>query len=165
MSTSIRAATAGDIGLIHELILALAEYEKLRHAVRADPALLERHLFGARPAAEVLIAEQDGAAVGFALFFQTFSTFEGRPGLYLEDLYVRPEARGLGAGKALLARLAQLALERDCARLEWAVLDWNAPALAFYRSVGARPLDEWTVQRLDGDALATLAASGSDWTV
>lgn len=162
MSISIRAATAGDIGLIHELILALADYEKLRDEVRADPAMLERHLFGARPAAEVMIAEQDGAAVGFALFFQTFSTFEGRPGLYLEDLYVRPEARGLGAGKALLARLAQLALERDCARLEWAVLDWNAPALAFYRSVGAKPLDEWTVQRLDGEALAKLALSGAD---
>jgi GNAT superfamily N-acetyltransferase len=162
MSISIRAATAGDIGLIHELILSLADYEKLRDEVRADPAMLERHLFGARPAAEVMIAEQDGAAVGFALFFQTFSTFEGRPGLYLEDLYVRPEARGLGAGKALLARLAQLALERDCARLEWAVLDWNAPALAFYRSVGAKPLDEWTVQRLDGEALAKLALSGAD---
>lgn len=159
---NIRAAATGDIGLIHELIVALADYEKLRHEVRADPAKLQRHLFGARPAAEVLIAEQDGAAVGFALFFQTFSTFEGRPGLYLEDLYVRPEARGLGAGKALLARLVQLALERDCARLEWAVLDWNAPALAFYRSVGARPLDEWTVQRLDGEALAKLAASGGD---
>lgn len=162
MSISIRAATAGDISLIHELILTLADYEKLRDEVRADPVMLERHLFGARPAAEVLIAEQDGAAVGFALFFQTFSTFEGRPGLYLEDLYVRPEARGFGAGKALLARLAQLALERDCARLEWAVLDWNAPALAFYRSVGAKPLDEWTVQRLDGEALAKLALSGAD---
>jgi GNAT superfamily N-acetyltransferase len=162
MAISIRAATAADIALIHELIVALADYEKLAHEVRADPALLERHLFGARPAAEVLIAEADGAAVGFALFFQTFSTFEGRPGLYLEDLYVRPEARGLGAGKALLARLAQLALERDCARLEWAVLDWNAPALAFYRSVGARPLDEWTVQRLDGEALAKLAEAVAD---
>lgn len=158
----IRAAAAGDIGLIHELILALADYEKLRHEVRADPAMLARHLFGGRPAAEVLIAEKDGAAVGFALFFHTFSTFEGRPGLYLEDLYVRPEARGLGAGKALLARLARLALERDCARLEWAVLDWNAPALAFYRSLGARPLDEWTVQRLDGETLARLAEAGAD---
>lgn len=161
MSITIRAAAADDIGLIHELILALADYEKLRHEVRADPAKLERHLFGAHPAAEVLIAEEDGAAVGFALFFHTFSTFEGRPGLYLEDLYVRPEARGRGAGKALLARLARLALERDCARLEWAVLDWNAPALAFYRSVGARALDEWTVQRLDGEALAQLAAGAA----
>jgi GNAT superfamily N-acetyltransferase len=162
MSISIRAAAAGDIGLIHELILALADYEKLRHEVRTDPAMLERHLFGAQPMAEVLIAESDGEAVGFALFFHNFSTFEGRPGLYLEDLYVRREARGLGAGKALLARLGQVALERDCARLEWAVLDWNAPALAFYRSVGARPLDEWTVQRLDGEALAKLAVAGAD---
>ncbi|MDB5699669.1 MAG: N-acetyltransferase [Alphaproteobacteria bacterium] len=161
MSIRIRPAAAADIGLIHELILALADYEKLGDEVRADRAMLERHLFGAQPMAEVLIAESEREAVGFALFFHNFSTFEGRPGLYLEDLYVRPEARGLGAGKALLARLAQLALERDCARLEWAVLDWNAPAIAFYRAIGATALDEWTVQRLDGDALARLAASAA----
>ncbi|MAX15687.1 MAG: hypothetical protein CMN59_09420 [Sphingobium sp.] len=108
--------------------------------------------------AEVLIAEADGSAVGFALFFHNFSTFEGRPGLYLEDLFVLPEARGLGAGKALLSRLAALAMERDCARLEWSVLDWNEPSIAFYRALGARAMDEWTVQRVDGQALVRLAA-------
>lgn len=158
MTIAIRPANPADIDLIHRFILALAEYEKLAHEVRADKAALERHLFGARPMAEVLIAEHEGAPVGFALFFHNFSTFEGRPGLYLEDLYVAPEARGLGAGKALLVRLARLAVERDCARLEWWVLDWNEPAIAFYRSIGARPMDEWTVQRVDGAALAALAA-------
>ncbi|HTU10386.1 MAG TPA: GNAT family N-acetyltransferase [Allosphingosinicella sp.] len=154
---SIRGAVPADLELIHGFILALADYEKLRHEVRADRAALGRHLFGARPMAEVLIAEADGAAIGFALFFHNFSTFEGRPGLYLEDLFVTPEARGRGAGKALLSRLAALALERGCARLEWAVLDWNAPAIAFYESLGARAMDEWTVNRVDGAALATLA--------
>jgi GNAT superfamily N-acetyltransferase len=109
--------------------------------------------------AEVLIAQHDGAAIGFALFFHNFSTFEARPGIYLEDLFVLPEARGLGAGKALLARLAQLAIERDCARLEWSVLDWNEPAIAVYRAIGAKPMDDWTIQRLDGNALAALAQS------
>jgi GNAT superfamily N-acetyltransferase len=111
--------------------------------------------------AEVLIAELDGAAVGFALFFHNFSTFEGRPGTYLEDLFVAPEARGHGAGKALLSRLAQLVIERDCARLEWAVLDWNKPAIDFYGSLGARPMDEWTVNRVDGEALVALAGQGA----
>lgn len=157
MTIAIRFARPADIGLIHDLILALADYEKLRHEVRADRETLARHLFGEHPHAEVLIAEHDGEAIGFALFFHTFSTFEGRPGLYLEDLYVRPEARGRGAGKTLFRRLAQLALERDCARLEWAVLDWNEPAIAFYRSLGARPMNDWIVERLDGDALARLA--------
>ncbi len=154
----IRDAQADDIGAIHDFILALAAYERLADAVKADRATLARYLFGPRPMAEVLIAEHDGRAVGFALFFHNFSTFEGRPGIYLEDLFVLPDARGLGAGKALLARLAQLAIERDCARLEWSVLDWNAPAIAFYQSLGATPMDGWTVQRVDGDTLAALAA-------
>lgn len=157
MTIGIRKAKPEDLGLILELIEALADYEKLRHAVRADPEVLQHHLFGPEPRAEVLIAERDGEPIGFALFFHNFSTFEGRPGIYLEDLYVKPEARGFGAGKALFRRLAQLALERDCARLEWAVLDWNAPAIAFYRALGAKPMDEWIVQRLDAEALAALA--------
>lgn len=153
----IRAAHADDIDIIRGFILALAEYEKLAHEVKADRATLARYLFGERPMAEVLISEHAGAPVGFALFFHNFSTFEGRPGLYLEDLFVLPQARGLGAGKALLARLAQIAIDRDCARLEWSVLDWNEPSIAFYRALGARPMDEWTVQRVDGDVLTALA--------
>jgi GNAT superfamily N-acetyltransferase len=159
MVIDIRNAEPADIGTIHEFILGLAEYERLEGEVRLDQAVLKRHLFGPRPMAEVLIAEQDGEPIGFALWFHNFSTFEGRPGIYLEDLFVRPEARGLGAGKALLKRLAQIALERDCARLEWWVLDWNEPALAFYRSIGARPMDEWTVQRVDGETLRRLAGA------
>ena len=155
---TIRAAEPQDIGTIHDFIIALATYEKLAHEVKADRETLARYLFGPRPMAEVLIAEQGETPVGFALFFHNFSTFEGRPGVYLEDLFVVPEARGLGAGKALLARLAQIALERDCARLEWWVLDWNTPSIDFYRSIGARPMDEWTVQRVDGAALTALAA-------
>ena len=154
---NIRAARAYDIDVIRGFILALADYEKLAHEVKADRATLARYLFGERPMAEVLIAEHAGAPVGFALFFHNFSTFEGRPGLYLEDLFVLPQARGLGAGKALLAHLARLAIERDCARLEWSVLDWNEPSIAFYRALGARPMDEWTVQRVDGDVLTALA--------
>jgi GNAT superfamily N-acetyltransferase len=158
MKAHIRDAKPEDVDIIHGFILALADYEKLRHEVRADPASLARHLFGPRPMAEVLIAEDEAARpIGFALFFHNFSTFEGRPGIYLEDLYVAPEARGSGAGKALLKRLAQLAVERDCGRLEWAVLDWNEPAIAFYRSIGARPMDEWIVQRMDGEALIAFA--------
>ncbi len=155
--TTIRPATSADAAIIFAFICELADYEQLRHAVRATPEGIAARLFGPRPCAEVLIAELDGAAVGFALFFHNFSTFEGRPGVYLEDLYVRPEARGAGAGKALLRALARIARDRDCARLEWAVLDWNAPSIAFYRSLGARPMDEWTVFRLDGDALDRLA--------
>ncbi len=158
MTLTIRPAVPADIDTIHAFVLALADYEDLRHEVRADRATLERHVFGPRPMAEVLIAETQGEAIGFALFFHNFSSFEGRPGLYLEDLFVRPEARGAGAGRALLVRLAQLAVERDCARLEWSVLDWNAPAIAFYHSIGAKPMDEWIVQRVDGDALGALAA-------
>ncbi|MHA6769305.1 GNAT family N-acetyltransferase [Sphingobium ummariense] len=158
MTLIIREAVPADITAIHGFILALADYEKLAHEVKADRATLEKYLFGPRPMAEVLIAEREEGPIGFALFFHNFSTFEGRPGLYLEDLFVVPEARGSGAGKALLRRLAQIALDRDCARLEWWVLDWNAPSIAFYRSIGARPMDEWTVQRVDGDALRALAA-------
>jgi GNAT superfamily N-acetyltransferase len=156
MTTAIRPATPADLPLIAALIRELAEYEKLAHEVRFDPAVLERHLFGERPHAEVVIGEVDGVAQGFALFFHNFSTFEGRPGIYLEDLFVRPAARGAGLGKALLAHLAALAIARDCARLEWWVLDWNEPAIGFYRKLGARPMDEWTVMRVDGDALAAL---------
>ncbi|HEX9807586.1 MAG TPA: GNAT family N-acetyltransferase [Alteraurantiacibacter sp.] len=158
MSLSIRDAVPGDLPLIAELISELAEFEKLSHEVRFDEEVLGRKLFGERPYAEVLMGEIDGTAQGFALFFHNFSTFEGRPGIYLEDLYVRPEARGAGLGKAMLRHLAALALERDCARLEWWVLDWNAPAIGFYRSIGALPMDEWTVMRMNGEALAELAS-------
>lgn len=157
MSLSIRPATPDDVELIFHFICALSEYEKLRHEVRADAVMLREHLFGPHPMAEVLIGEIDGFPRGFALFFHNFSTFEGKPGLYLEDLFVEPEARGSGLGKALLSQLASLAIERGCARLEWWVLDWNEPAIAFYRSLGARPMDEWTVQRVDGAALKKLA--------
>ena len=160
MSVSIRTAVRADLPLIAQFIRDLAEYEKLSHEVRFDEAVLGDRLFGARPYAEVLIGEIDGAPQGFALFFHNFSTFEGRPGVYLEDLFVRPEARGSGLGKALLAALAQIALERDCARLEWSVLDWNDPAIAFYKALGAKPMDEWTVMRVDGDALGDLAGQG-----
>ena len=158
MTLSIRAATPADISLIGQFIRDLAEYEKLAHAVRFDEAVMAQKLFGPRPYAEVLIGEIDGTAQGFALFFHNFSTFEGRPGIYLEDLFVRPDARGSGLGKALLGKLASLAVERDCARLEWSVLDWNTPAIDFYKALGARPMDEWTVYRVDGDALTGLAA-------
>jgi len=161
MTLAIRPANPADLPLIAELIRALAEYEKLSDEVRFDEAALGENLFGPRPYAEVLIGEVDGEAQGFALFFHNFSTFEGRPGIYLEDLFVRPEARGNGIGKALLADLARIAVERDCARLEWWVLDWNAPSIAFYKSLGARPMDEWTVMRVDGTALAALAANGA----
>ncbi len=157
MSLSIRAATPADISLIGQFIRDLAEYEKLAHAVRFDEDVMAQKLFGPRPYAEVLIGEIDGVAQGFALFFHNFSTFEGRPGIYLEDLFVRPDARGSGLGKALLGKLAALAVERDCARLEWSVLDWNTPAIDFYKSLGATPMDEWTVYRVDGDALDNLA--------
>lgn len=158
MSLSIRSATSADISLIGQFIRDLAEYEKLAHEVRFDEAVMAQKLFGPRPFAEVLIGEIDGTPQGFALFFHNFSTFEGRPGIYLEDLFVRPDARGSGLGKALLGKLAALAVERDCARLEWSVLDWNTPAIDFYKALGARPMDEWTVYRVDGDALTGLAA-------
>ena len=159
MTLSIRPATSADLPLIAQFIRDLADYERLAHEVRFDEAVLSERLFGVRPYAEVLIGEVDGAAQGFALFFHNFSTFEGKPGIYLEDLFVRPEARGAGLGKAFLQRLAQLAVERDCARLEWWVLDWNEPAIRFYKALGAKPMDEWTTFRVDGDALATLAGA------
>ena len=157
MSLSIRNAVREDLPLIAQFIRGLAEYERLAHEVRFEEGKLGERLFGARPYAEVLIGEIDGVAQGFALFFHNFSTFEGRPGVYLEDLFVRPGARGSGLGKALLKQLAALTAERDCARLEWAVLDWNAPSIAFYKSLGAKPMDEWTVMRVDGAALNKLA--------
>ena len=164
MTLTIRPATRADLPLIAELIRALADYEKLAHEVRFDEATLGEKLFGPRPYAEVIIGEIDGAAQGFALFFNNFSTFEGKPGIYLEDLFVRPEARGSGLGKALLAHLAKLAVERDCARLEWWVLDWNAPAIGFYKKLGAKPMDEWTTMRVEGATLAQLAAVGAGST-
>ncbi len=159
MTISIRSAVPADLPLIAQFIRDLADYEKLAHEVRFDEAKLGEKLFGPRPYAEVVIGELGGEPQGFALFFHNFSTFEGRPGLYLEDLFVRPAARGSGLGKALLAHLAQLCIDRDCARLEWSVLDWNTPAIGFYQSLGAKLMDEWTVMRVDGDALTDLAAA------
>ncbi len=159
MGGMIRPAIEADLPEIVSLIRALAEYERLAHEVVLDEARLREFLFGARPAAEVLIALDAGAVVGFALFFGNFSTFLGRPGLYLEDLFVRPEFRGRGHGKALLRTLARLAVERGCGRLEWAVLDWNEPAIRFYQSLGAVPLKDWTVFRLTGDELRAMAGN------
>lgn len=158
----IREATREDATLIYSFICALADYEKLRDQVKATPEGIAGLLFGPRPYAEVLIAEARGEAVGFALYFHNFSTFEGKPGIYLEDLYVEPHARGLGAGKALFARLAEIVIERGCARLEWSVLDWNAPSIAFYEALGARAMDEWTIYRLDGAALGELASTAEN---
>jgi GNAT superfamily N-acetyltransferase len=154
----IRAAAPADAGLILKLIRELAEYEKLAHQVVATEDSIRTALFGPKPAAECLIAELSGRPVGFALFFHNFSTFLGRAGLYLEDLYVQPECRGKGVGRKLLARLAQLALQRGCGRFEWAVLDWNAPAIRFYQSLGAVMLEDWKINRLAGAALEKLAA-------
>lgn len=159
MTIAIRPAIASDLELICRFIRDLAAYEKLAHEVKTDPQVLALYLFGPKPMAEVLIGEIDGAPRGFALFFHNFSTFEGRPGLYLEDLFVEPAARGMGLGKALLKALAALAVERDCPRLEWSVLDWNAPAIEVYRAIGAMPMDEWTVNRLSGAALRALATA------
>ena len=154
---SIRPAEAGDSELIVTLIRALAIYEKLEHEVEVCAADVEQHLFGERPAAEALIARHDGTAVGFALFFQNFSTWRGRPGLYLEDLFVAPEHRGFGIGKALLIELARIARKRNYARMEWSVLDWNAPSIAFYERLGAVPMSGWTTFRLTDEALVQLA--------
>jgi GNAT superfamily N-acetyltransferase len=153
----IRAARPDDTALILSLIRELADFEKLSHEVVADEATLSGYLFGERPYAEVVIAEVEGQGVGFALFFHNFSTFLGRPGIYLEDLYVRPAARGHGLGQRLLAHLAKLAVERGCGRLEWCVLDWNEGAIRFYRRLGAVSMDEWTTFRLSGDALQQVA--------
>ena len=156
--SSIRPATEVDVPVIREFILALARYERLEHEVTADEARLRSVLFGPRPAAEVLLATEGGTPVGFAVFFHNFSTFLGKPGLHLEDLFVLPEARGRGHGKALLRHLARVAVERGCGRFEWTVLDWNAPSIAFYRSQGADVLPDWRICRVAGDALTRLAA-------
>jgi len=153
----IRSATPADLPVIAALIRALAEYEKVSHHVFLDEQRLREHLFGQHPFAEALLAEDAGIVAGFALFFHNYSTFLSQPGIYLEDLFVRPELRGRGHGKALLAELAKLALGRGCGRLEWSVLYWNEPALRFYNSLGARPMDDWTIYRLTGMELANLA--------
>ena len=156
---TIRAATRGDVAEILRLIGALAEYEKLSDMLVGTQPMLAEQLFGKRPAAECLIAEHRGRAVGFALFFTTFSTFLCRPGLYLEDLFVEPEARGLGIGKALLVRLAALAVERGCGRFEWRVLDWNEPSIKFYESLGATVMPEWELVRMTAPEFAALAGT------
>lgn len=156
MAVAYRFATREDTGLILQFIRELADYEKMLDQVVADEELLARELFDKRHA-EVLFALVDGQEVGFALFFHNFSTFLGRSGIYLEDLYVRPEHRGKGCGKGLLRKLAQLALERGCGRLEWACLNWNKPSIDFYLSTGAQPMDEWKVYRLTGESLARMA--------
>jgi GNAT superfamily N-acetyltransferase len=154
----IRAAERRDVPLLLGLIRELAEYERLADQAVGTEERLERHLFGERPAAEAVVAELRGEPVGFALFFTTFSTFRCQPGIWLEDLFVRPEHRRAGAGRALLEHLARLAVERDCGRMEWAALDWNTPALEFYAGLGARPVEGWTIHRLDGEPLERLGA-------
>ncbi len=155
----LRPAQHDDVPTILAFIRELAVFEKLEHEAIATPALMEQALFGERPAAEVVIAEADGQPAGFVLFFTTFSTFVGLPGLYLEDLFVRPAFRKRGIATTLMRHLARTAVERGYGRFEWSVLDWNEPAIRFYRSLGARPMDEWTVQRVDGEALLALARS------
>jgi GNAT superfamily N-acetyltransferase len=144
------------------LVRELALYERLEGHARATPEDFRVHLFGPNPSAEAVLAEVGREPIGFALFFTTFSTFRGRPGLYLEDLFVRPDYRGLGIGRALLATVAKRAVDRGCGRLEWAVLDWNDPAIAFYVAAGARPMDEWTVYRVDDESLTRLASHAPD---
>lgn len=157
---TIRPAMRGDVPVILELIRGLAEYERLAHECVATEAALTATLFGDRPQAEVLIALADGTPAGFALFFSNYSTFLAKPGIYLEDLFVKPAFRGRGIGKVLLGRLAALAVSRGCGRLEWSVLDWNADAIRFYESLGAKAMEEWTVFRVTGSALAQLAGKG-----
>ena len=153
----IRPAAGDDVPLLLDLIRGLAEYERLSHEMPADEDGLRETLFGERRYAEAVIGEVDGDAVGFALYFHSYSTFLGKPGLYLEDLFVKPEHRGRGFGGALLRHVGGVAVERDCGRLEWAVLDWNEPAIGFYRKLGASPMDEWTTYRMTGEALRKLA--------
>jgi len=155
----IRAARRDDVPAIHRMIAALAHYERLSHLHVATEVDVDEALFGVKPAAEVLLCTKGGEAVAFALFFHNFSTFLGRRGIWLEDLFVLPPYRRQGIGKALLSALASLAVERGCARFEWAVLDWNAPAIAFYRGLGAHVLDDWRIARVVGPALAVLAAN------
>jgi GNAT superfamily N-acetyltransferase len=154
---TLRDAVPGDEALVAGFVRALAEYERLAHEAVATEADFRRALFGTPPRAQAIIAEQDGAPVGFALWFYNFSTFAGRPGIYLEDVFVIPDARNRGIGRAIFRHLAARALDEGCARLEWSVLDWNAPSIAFYRSMGAVAMDGWTVQRLSGPALAAVA--------
>jgi GNAT superfamily N-acetyltransferase len=154
---TIRQAAAGDVPTILSFIRELAEYERLAHEVAATEEDLHDWLFGEQRVAEVLIAEYVGEPAGFALFFRNFSTFVGKPGIYLEDLYVRPELRGKGIGRSLLKAVIQAAREQNCGRVEWAVLDWNESAIRFYRSLGARCMSEWTVFRLDADAIRSLS--------
>ena len=154
---SIRNATRDDCELILNFIQQLADYEKLSHEVVATTQDLAKTLFGDKSYAEVLIGSLDDQPVGFALFFHNYSTFIGKPGIYLEDLFVNPDARGKKVGKSLLVHIAKLAVERGCARFEWSVLDWNQPAIDFYRSIGAVGMEEWTVQRVDGEKLKQLA--------
>lgn len=160
-SVSIRPARAADVPVILELIKALAEYERLGHECVATASALHVTLFGDQPAAEVLLAEINGEPVGFALFFPNYSTFLAQPGIWLEDLFVRPDWRGQGVGRTLLAHLARIAVTRGCGRLEWYVLDWNTTAIGFYRSLGAVALEEWTTNRIDGTALVRLSESVS----
>ncbi len=155
----IERATERDVPLILSLIKALAEYERMSNDVVATEAGLRDTLFGPRPSAEVVIGYAGREPAGFALFFHNYSTFLGKPGLYLEDLFVVPKFRGSGLGRALLTHLAKLAVERGCGRFEWSVLDWNEPAIGFYKKLGAKPMDDWTIFRVTGDALLTLAAS------
>lgn len=157
---TIRFGQPADVPTVFSLIKGLAEYERLSDAVVGNEDLLREHLFGERPYAEVIVAEAGERAVGFALYFYNYSTFLTQPGIYLEDLFVLPEERGRGYGKALLSALGRLALERGCGRLEWSVLDWNEPSIQFYRSLGAVSMDEWTVNRVTGEALEKLASIG-----
>ena len=161
MRITIRPATPEDTARILDLIRALADYEKLSHECVATEESLRQTLFGERPAAEVVMAEVVDEVAGFALFFHNYSTFLARPGLYLEDVFVYPERRGQGIGRRLLQHLAQIAIARGCGRFEWSVLDWNAPAIKFYRSLGAIPMDGWSVQRISGGALLRLAGESS----
>jgi GNAT superfamily N-acetyltransferase len=157
-SPKIRPATVEDVSLILSFVKELADFERLSHEVVATEETLRESLFGKWRAAEVVIGQQGDDPAGFALFFHSFSTFLGRPGIYLEDLYIKPEFRGMGIGRAILVYLARLAKERNCGRLEWSVLNWNEPAIRLYRGIGAVPMDDWTVYRVTGDALEELAA-------
>lgn len=156
-AVTVRPAVPADLDTIVGFIRALAEYERLTDQCHVDPPLLAEHLFGERPLAEVLIAEADGVPGGFALFFPTYSSFLSKPGIWLEDLFVLPERRGSGLGRALLGALAELAVQRGCGRLEWAVLDWNTPSIGFYVGLGAEVVDEWKICRTEGDRIALLA--------
>lgn len=156
---TIRAASSADTPLIAALVRELAAYEKLAHEAVATAADFEEALFGPQPKAHALIVEHDGQIAGFAIYFYNFSTFLGRPGIYVEDVYIRPDFRRHGFGKAVFKHLAQQAIQENCGRMEWGVLDWNQPAIKFYAGLGAKPMDEWTVQRLTGDALRKFAES------